>query len=167
VEEGVLHIKLLNWPVAGDSSSKHRADGGRFHNRAESLVVVDPMALSETLEDLAGFVAIKRPISMKLVRENPLAGDDVGATGPGDKLPGPIAHQNPVLILHSRAAIGVGKRSTYRGRDRGRCRWRRRSSKEQAIRKHPEARLGPSDHPVRIHRRSHRYSRRRSSIKRR
>jgi hypothetical protein len=51
MEEGVLHIKLLNWPVAGDSSSKHRTDGGRFHNWVESLVVVDPRALSETSED--------------------------------------------------------------------------------------------------------------------
>jgi hypothetical protein len=58
---------------------------------------------------------------MKLVHEDPLAGDDVGATGLVDKLPGPIAHQGPVLILHSRAPIGVGKRNTYRGRDRGRC----------------------------------------------
>jgi hypothetical protein len=89
VEEGVLHIKLLNWPVVENSNSKHRADGGQFHNRAESLVVVDPRALSETPEDPTGFVAIKRPIDTKLVRENPLA---VGATGSGDKLPCPIAH---------------------------------------------------------------------------
>jgi hypothetical protein len=103
MEEGVLHIKLLNWPVMGDSSSKHREDGGRFHNRAESLIVVDPRALSETPEDPTDFVAIKRPIDMKLVRENPIASDDVGVMGPGDKLPGPIAHQSPILVLHSRA----------------------------------------------------------------
>jgi hypothetical protein len=48
MEECFLHIKLLNWLVAGDFSSKHRADGGRFHNRAESLIVVDTRALSET-----------------------------------------------------------------------------------------------------------------------
>jgi hypothetical protein len=106
VEEGVLHIKLLNWRVTGDSSSKHRADGGRFHNRAESLVVVDPRTLSETPEDPAGFVAIKRPIDTKLVHENPLVGNDIGATGPGDKLPGPIAHQSPVLVLHSVCQLG-------------------------------------------------------------
>jgi hypothetical protein len=164
VEEGVLHFKLLNWPVAGDSSSKHHADGGRFHNQAESLVVVDPRALSETPEDLAGFVAIKRRIGTKLVREDPLVGDEFGATGPGDKLPGPIAHLSYVLILHSRAPIGVGKRSTYRGWYRGRCGWRHRSSEDHATRKHPEARRGSRDHPVRIHRRSYRYSRRRSSI---
>jgi hypothetical protein len=62
MEEGILHIKLLNWSVAGDSSTKHIADGGRFHNWAESLVVVDPRVLSETPEDPTGFVAIKRTI---------------------------------------------------------------------------------------------------------
>jgi hypothetical protein len=165
VEEGALHIKLLNCPVAGDSSSKHCADGGRFHNWAESLIVVDPSALSETPEDPTGFVAIKRPIGMKLVHENPIVGDDVGATRSGDKLPGPIAHQSPVLVLHSHAPIGVSKCSMYRGQDRGRYRWRRRSSEDQAIRKHLEARLDSSDHPVRIHRRSRRYNRRRSSIR--
>jgi hypothetical protein len=140
-------------------------DGGRFHNRAKSLIVVDPRALSETLEDPAGFVAIKRPIGTKLVHKNPHVGDDVGATGPGDKHPGPVAHQSPVLILHSHAPIEVGKRSTYRGWDWGWCRWRRRSSEDQAIRKHPKARLGSSDHMVRIHQRSHRCSHRRSSIR--
>jgi hypothetical protein len=162
-EEGVLHIELLNRPIARDNNSEHCSNSGRFHNRAESLVVVDHEALSETPEDLASLVAIKGPIDTKLVREDPLAGDDVGATGPGDNLPGPIAHQGPVLVLHSQSSIGVSKRSTYRGRDRGWCRWRRRGSEDQAIRKHPETHLGPSDHLVRIHQKSHRYSRRRSS----
>jgi hypothetical protein len=130
VEEGVLHIKLVNWPFTGDSSTKHYADGGQFHNRTKNLIVVDLRALSETPKDPAGFVAIKRPIDMKLVCQNPLVGDDIGTTGPGDKLPGPIAHQSPVLVLHSRTSIGVGKRSTYRGRGWGRCRWRHRSSED-------------------------------------
>jgi hypothetical protein len=68
-EEGILHIKVLNWPVMGDSSSKIRADGSRFHNRAENLIIVDPRALSETPDDPTGFVVIKRPISMKLLPE--------------------------------------------------------------------------------------------------
>jgi hypothetical protein len=32
MEEGILHIKLLNWPVVGDSNSEDHANGGRFHN---------------------------------------------------------------------------------------------------------------------------------------
>jgi hypothetical protein len=167
VKKGVLHIELLNWPVTGDNNSEHHANGGRFHNRAESLVLVDPRALSETPKDPASLVAIKRPIGTKLMRENPLSGDNVGATGRRDKLSGPIAHQGPVLVLHSRAPIGVSKCSTYRGRDRGRCRWRYRGSEDQAIRKHLETRRGPSNHSMRIHRRSHRYSHRRSSIRHR
>jgi hypothetical protein len=86
VEEDVLHIELLNWPVMGDSNSEHRVNGGRFHNRAESLIVVDPRVLSETPKDPASLVAIKGPVGMKFVREDPLAGDDVGAMGPGEAL---------------------------------------------------------------------------------
>jgi hypothetical protein len=93
VEEGILHIELLNWPVMRDSNSEHHANGGRFHNQAESLIVVDPGALSEPPEDPSSLIAIKGPDGMKLVREDPLAADDVGATGSGDMLPGPIAHQ--------------------------------------------------------------------------
>jgi hypothetical protein len=125
VEEGVLHIELLNWPVVGDNNSEHRANSGQFHNRAESLIVVDPRALSETPKDPASLVAIKGPVGTKLMREDPLVGDDVGVTRLGDKLPGLIAHQGPILVLHSCTPIGVSKRNTYRDQDRGRCQWRR------------------------------------------
>jgi hypothetical protein len=79
MEEGILHIELLNRPVMGDSSSEHRAHGGRFHNRAESLIIVDSGALSETSKDPASLVAIEGPISVELVREDSFASDDVGA----------------------------------------------------------------------------------------
>jgi hypothetical protein len=51
MEEDVLHIELLNRPVVGDSNSEHHANVGWFHNYVESLIVVDPETLSETLED--------------------------------------------------------------------------------------------------------------------
>jgi hypothetical protein len=77
MEEGILHIELLNQPVMEDSSGEHHAHGDRFHNRAESLVVVDSGALSETPKDLASLVAIEGPVSAKLVCEDPFANDDV------------------------------------------------------------------------------------------
>jgi hypothetical protein len=40
MEEGILHIELLNWLVTGDSNSEHYADGGRFHKWVECLIVV-------------------------------------------------------------------------------------------------------------------------------
>jgi hypothetical protein len=121
MEEGILHIELLNRPVTRDNSGEHRANGGRFHNRAESLIVVDSGALSETPKGPASLVAIKCPVSAELVREDPLAGDNVGALRPVNKLPGPIAHQGLVLILHCRTPIGIGERSTDEGWDRGWC----------------------------------------------
>jgi hypothetical protein len=97
-------------------------NGGWFHNQAKSLIVVDPGALSETPKDPVSLVAIKGPDSMELVCEDLIAGDDIGALRPGNKLPGPIAHQGPVLLLHSRTPIGIGECSMGGGRDRGRCR---------------------------------------------
>jgi hypothetical protein len=32
IEEGILHIELLNRPIMGDSNGEHHAHGGRFHN---------------------------------------------------------------------------------------------------------------------------------------
>jgi hypothetical protein len=105
----------------GDSSGEHRANSGRFHNWAEGLVVVDLGALRETLKDPTGIIAIKGPVSMELVRENPLAGDNVEALRSGNQLLGPIADQGSIFVLHSRTPMGIDKRSTSGGGDRGRC----------------------------------------------
>jgi hypothetical protein len=122
MEEGIFHVELLNGPVMGDSSGEHRANSGRFYNRAESLIVVDSGALSETSKDPSGLVAIKGPVSTELVLEDPLAGDNVGALRSENQLLGPIADQGSVLFLHSRTSMGIGKRNTNRGGDRGQCR---------------------------------------------
>jgi hypothetical protein len=92
MEEGILHIELLNRPVMGDSSGEHRAHGGRFQNWVESLVVVNSGALSETPKDPASLVAIESPVSAELVHEDPFASDDVGALRSWNKVPGPITH---------------------------------------------------------------------------
>jgi hypothetical protein len=122
MEEGIFHVKLLNGPGTGDSSSEHRVNSGRFYNRAEGLVVVNFGALSETPKDPTGLVAIKDPISMELVCEDQLADDIVGALRSGNQLVGPIANQGSVFILHRHTPIGIDKRSMCRGGDRGRCR---------------------------------------------
>jgi hypothetical protein len=92
VEEGVLHIEQLNQPFTGGSNGEHRADDGRLHIRVESLLLVNPGVLCEILEDPARLVTIERPIGEELVHEDPLASDDVGATGPEYRFPCPIAH---------------------------------------------------------------------------
>jgi hypothetical protein len=122
MEEGILHIELLNRPVMEDSSGEHRAHGGRFLNWAESLVVVDSGALSETLKDPASLVAIEGPISTELVCEDSFVSDDVGTLRPWNKVPCPITHQGLVLIFNSRTPIGIDEGSADGGRDQGRDR---------------------------------------------
>jgi hypothetical protein len=134
MEEGILHIELLNRPVMGDNSGEHRAHGGRFHNRAESLIVVDSGALSETPKDLASLVAIEGPVSAELVCEDPFASDDVGALRLWNNVPCPITHQGLVLILNSRAPIGIGEGSADGGWDGGRCRRHSRGGEDESIR---------------------------------
>jgi hypothetical protein len=134
MEEGIFHIKLLNQPVMGDSSGEHRVHGGRFHNRAKSLVVVDSGALSETPKDPTSLVAIEGPINTELVYEDLFASDDVGALRSWNKVPCPITHQGHVLILHSRAPIGIGEGNADEGRDRGCCQRRSRGGDDESTR---------------------------------
>jgi hypothetical protein len=134
MEEDILHIELLNRSVMGDSSGEHRAHGGRFHNRAKSLVVVDSGALSKTPKDPASLVAIEGPVITKLVREDPFARDDVGALRLWNKVPCLITHQSPVLILYSHAPIGIGEGSADGGRDREWCRRHSRGGEDKSIR---------------------------------
>jgi hypothetical protein len=162
VEEGVLHIKLLNQSITGGSNGEHRADGGRFDNRAESLVVVHIGVLCETPEDSASLVLVESPIKESLVREYPFAGDDVGASRPGNKFPCPIAQQGPILFLHSCPPIWIGKRGANRSRDWRRRRRDGRGGEDEGLPRHPEASLGVCDHLVRILRGSHRHRRDRS-----
>jgi hypothetical protein len=119
MEEDLFHIKLLNGSSTGDSSGEHRANSDQFHNWAEGLIVVDPGALSETSKDPIGLVAIRCPVNTELVHENSLASDNVGALRSGNQLSGPIADQGSVLFLHSCTPMGIDKRSTSRGGDRG------------------------------------------------
>jgi hypothetical protein len=91
LEEDIFHIELLNGLVTGDSSGEHCVNSGWFYNRAKSLIVVDSGVLSETPKDPTSLVAIKGPVSTELMRENPLAGNNVGALRSGNQLPCPIA----------------------------------------------------------------------------
>jgi hypothetical protein len=122
VEEGILHVELLNGPVTGDGNGEHHVNSGRFYNRVESLIVVDSRVLSETPKDPTSLIAIKGPVNTELMREDPLAGDNVRALMSENQFPGPIVDQGSVLFLHSHTPMGIDKRNTSGEGDQGRCR---------------------------------------------
>jgi hypothetical protein len=147
VEKSIIHVELLNRSVTANSNGEHRAHDGRFHNRAERLIVVHTGALSETPEDPTSFVVIEGAVGAELVGENSLAGDDIRVTRPENKFPGPVAHEGPVLIFHCRTPIRIGER----GMDRGWDQRRRRGGEGERLCSHPKAVLSPRDHPVRVY----------------
>jgi hypothetical protein len=87
VEEGVLHVELVDRPVPRQSQSQNSLDGGRLDHRTEGIVVVDPGALGEAPEHRVGLVPLQGPVAIQLQLEDPLPGDHVGAVG--EAAPGP------------------------------------------------------------------------------
>lgn len=88
MKEHVLDIQLMNRPLTRKTQTEHDIDGGRLHDRAESLIKVNPRALSESLEDPTSLIAIKGAIRIEFVLENPFIGDDIGTRVTRDESPG-------------------------------------------------------------------------------
>lgn len=78
MEESSFHIKLMNQPTVGERQGQHCANGGGLDDGAENLIKVNAKSLSETPKNPASFVSLKGAISMELVLEYPLVGDDIG-----------------------------------------------------------------------------------------
>jgi hypothetical protein len=115
VQEGVLDVELVKWPGAREGQREHRVDGGRLHNRAEGLIVVDSGALSEALKNPASLVPLQGTIGPPLVRPDPLAGDDVGAGWTGHQIPRLVGDERHVLLLHLPTPVGVQQGSADGG----------------------------------------------------
>ena len=112
VKKGVLHVQLMYRPGARGGDAEDDPDGGRFDNRTERLVVVDAVPLREPMNDPSGFMTSQRAVSIILVLEDPLAGDDVGTRRSRNKTPGAIVHKRLVFFGHRRAPISIGERGT-------------------------------------------------------
>jgi len=111
VKKGVLHVQLMYLPGARSGDAEDDADGSRFNNRTECLVVVDVVLLRKTTNDPPGFMASERAISTIFVLEDPLAGDDVGTWRSGYETPCAIIHERLVLVGHRCVPISIGQRS--------------------------------------------------------
>jgi hypothetical protein len=131
VEEGVLHVQLMDRPGTGDGDAENNPDGGRFDDRTERLVVVDAVSLRKPSNDPPGLMACQGAVSMALVLEDPLAGDDVGARRARNETPGAIVDECLVLISHRGTPIRIRERGASVGRQ-----WRRRGDRGEAVALH-------------------------------
>jgi len=118
VQEGVLHVQLMNRPAARECQREHGTNCGRLDNWTEGLVEVHAWALGEAAEDPARLVPFQSSICMELVLEDPLAGDDVGERRARNKIPSLVRQQSVVLSFHSSPPIGIGEGAAEGLRDR-------------------------------------------------
>jgi hypothetical protein len=77
VEESILHAELVDRLIPRESKGRDGANYRRLHNGAESLIIIDTETLCEPVKN----IPIKCLVSLELVLEDPLAGDNIGAIG--------------------------------------------------------------------------------------
>ena len=109
MEKCIFHIELMDGPLAGQSKGEHCTDGGGLHNWAECLIKVHTRSLCEAAKDPACLVPLKRAISLQLVLEDPLAGDDISPRGARNEVPSVVLQERPMFFFHSSPPIGVSK----------------------------------------------------------
>jgi hypothetical protein len=115
VQEHILHIELMNRPGAGDNQGEDGADCGRLEHRAEGLIIVDAGSLGEVAKNPVSLVRFQGAVGIELVLENPLVGDNVGANGVRDKIPGVVGDQGSKFFFHGAAPIWINEGGADRG----------------------------------------------------
>jgi hypothetical protein len=109
VQERILHIKLMNRPRVEDGQGENSVDRGWLDHRAEGLIVVDVESPSEAVKDPTRLVPFQRAVEVEHVIENPFDGDDVGANGVRNKIPGVVADQDNKLFFHGAALVRINE----------------------------------------------------------
>jgi hypothetical protein len=105
----------MNRSGAGDNQGEDGADRGYLDHRAEGLIVVDAESLGEDAKNPTSLVPFQGAIGIELVLENSLAGDDVGANGARDKIPGVVGDQGSKFFFHGTTPIWINEGSANGG----------------------------------------------------
>jgi hypothetical protein len=85
VQEGIVHIQLMNGPAPGEGERQNSTNCSWFDNMAKCLIIVNAWSLGESTTYPASLVSPKRSICVELVFEVPLASNDVDTGGRGTK----------------------------------------------------------------------------------
>jgi hypothetical protein len=64
-----------------ESKGQDGANCHGLHNGAESLIIINIGTLCEPMKNPAELLTLECPVSLEVVLEDPLAGDNIGATG--------------------------------------------------------------------------------------
>jgi hypothetical protein len=71
-KKSILHIQLMNQPLARSCNTQNCPDVTRFDDPTESLIIVNAMLLRESPNNPTSLVTSKRTIRVKFMLVNPL-----------------------------------------------------------------------------------------------
>jgi hypothetical protein len=128
VEECVLDVELVDLPIPWESKGQDGANRCGLHNRAESVIIIDAGAMCEPAKNPLGHVPLECPVSLELVLEYPLIGDNIGIVGAWNQFPSVVWYGGDVLfiVIHqwgSARAVWTDFRTREREREREREWW--------------------------------------------
>jgi hypothetical protein len=83
IEEGILHVELMNRPGVGDGNAEDGLNHCQFDNQTEHFIIVDVGLLGVATGDPTSLVARQGAVRVELVLEDPLVEDEVGGAGRG------------------------------------------------------------------------------------
>ena len=107
----------MDRPITRVSNGENCTNYCRFNHRAESFIIINARSLSESAKYPAGFVSVKRPISMKFVLKYPFTSDHVGCSGARDQIPSMVVHESSILLFHCSSPVRISEGITARARD--------------------------------------------------
>jgi hypothetical protein len=98
-----------------DDQGEHGVDHGWLDHWAKGLIIVDVRLLGEAVKNPTSLVPVLGAVVIKLVHENPLAGDDIGANRTKNKIPGVVGDQGNKLFFHCVTPLRIGEGNTDGG----------------------------------------------------
>lgn len=108
LEEGVVYIKLLDWPVSTYGDIQDKTDRGGLNHRTEGFGIVNSRKLCVTSRDQTSFVPANRAIRVVLYCKNPSTTDRILIRRWWNQREGPILDNGVELIGDSFSPARVG-----------------------------------------------------------
>ena len=77
IEEGIVHIKLAQFPLKTESNSQDDPDSSSFDNRAKGFKIIKAMSLIIPFSYKSSFVPVDAAIRLEFQLIYPLTADDI------------------------------------------------------------------------------------------
>ena len=99
----------MNGPLSRSGNAQNSANGGRFDNWVECLIIVNIGSLTFSISNQSSFVPGKRTICLVFLLKQPHVMYNISPLGPWDKFPCFFRNKSIKLVLHGNGSVRVTK----------------------------------------------------------